>query len=286
MKSECHTTASIIIPAHNEEAVIGRCLEGILECAREGEFQVVVVCNGCTDNTASIADTYSDVQVVDIPVASKIQAIKRGDIESRYYPRIYLDADIQVSASSLRSLVKSLRDSEPRIGAPKALFDTSRSSFSVRAFYRVWSLHPYFDSGRVGSGVIGANRVAHSRIADFPNITADDEWVRVNFSASERVMATEGFFVVTAPNTLRDLIKIKTRSRRGTLELQSKFPELQHDNAIGRMGLTKRILARPTRLMDALVYGYVVFRTSLGARRTLNCTEFRWERDNSTRAVH
>ena len=41
--------ASVIIPAHNEAATIGRNLRALREGTREGDLDVVVVCNGCTD---------------------------------------------------------------------------------------------------------------------------------------------------------------------------------------------------------------------------------------------
>ena len=47
--------ASVVIAAHNEAAVLGRCLRGLLADAEPGEFDVVVVPNGCTDATAEKA---------------------------------------------------------------------------------------------------------------------------------------------------------------------------------------------------------------------------------------
>ena len=46
---------SFVIPAHNEEAVIGRCLTALLAGARRDELDIIVVCNGCTDRTAEVA---------------------------------------------------------------------------------------------------------------------------------------------------------------------------------------------------------------------------------------
>ena len=40
------TVINVIIPAHNEAAVIGRLLDGLLRAARPGEFHVVVVATG------------------------------------------------------------------------------------------------------------------------------------------------------------------------------------------------------------------------------------------------
>ena len=49
---------SVVIPAHDEEAVIGRCLDALFEGALPGELDVVVACNGCTERTAEIAGGY------------------------------------------------------------------------------------------------------------------------------------------------------------------------------------------------------------------------------------
>ena len=46
---------SVVIAAHNEEALLGRCLDALLSDAEPGEFEVVVVPNGCTDSTARVA---------------------------------------------------------------------------------------------------------------------------------------------------------------------------------------------------------------------------------------
>ncbi|MGD9408165.1 MAG: glycosyltransferase, partial [Gammaproteobacteria bacterium] len=43
---------SVVIPAHDEEAVIQRTLGALLRSADPGEFEVIVVCNGCSDATA------------------------------------------------------------------------------------------------------------------------------------------------------------------------------------------------------------------------------------------
>src|SRR4051794_10857255 len=47
--------ASIVIPAHNEEAVLARCLRVLLAGSQPGELDVIVVANACTDRTAEIA---------------------------------------------------------------------------------------------------------------------------------------------------------------------------------------------------------------------------------------
>ena len=49
---------SVIIPAHNEEAYIERCIESVESAAKVygGFVEIIVVCNRCTDSTAQIAE--------------------------------------------------------------------------------------------------------------------------------------------------------------------------------------------------------------------------------------
>ena len=49
---------SVIVPAHNEEKYVERCIRSIRAAAGsyEGEIEIIVVCNRCTDNTAKLAE--------------------------------------------------------------------------------------------------------------------------------------------------------------------------------------------------------------------------------------
>ena len=50
-------TVTVVIPAHNEEKYVARCIGSIREAAEfyGGEVEIIVVCNRCTDRTADIA---------------------------------------------------------------------------------------------------------------------------------------------------------------------------------------------------------------------------------------
>jgi glycosyltransferase involved in cell wall biosynthesis len=47
--------AGIVVPAHNEEALIERCLQSLLQVQLVGEIWIVVVADSCTDRTVSKA---------------------------------------------------------------------------------------------------------------------------------------------------------------------------------------------------------------------------------------
>ena len=86
---------SAVIPAHNEAAVILRCLDTLLAGFRPGELDVVVTCNGCTDGTADVVRSSGhQVRVLEIDAASKPAALRAAEEVVTAFPRLYLDADV------------------------------------------------------------------------------------------------------------------------------------------------------------------------------------------------
>ncbi len=100
---------AIIIPAHNEAARIDATLQAVLSSIGDEGVQVIVVCNGCNDDTADRARQYAPrVCVLETTVASKTNALNLGDEAASSFPRIYLDADVIVSKSLVSDLVRAL----------------------------------------------------------------------------------------------------------------------------------------------------------------------------------
>ena len=94
---------SIVLAAHYEAAVVGRCLDAVLAGAASGEFDVTVVANGCTDATARVAAARPGVRVLELPGVGKVAALNAGDAVAVGYPRVYLDADIVIPAAGVRA---------------------------------------------------------------------------------------------------------------------------------------------------------------------------------------
>ncbi|MDI5941629.1 glycosyltransferase, partial [Micromonospora sp. DH15] len=90
-----------MIAAHDEANVIGGCLDALLADADTDagvELDVVVVANGCTDDTARVAAARPGVRVVELAEAGKAHALNAGDAVVRGFPRFYLDAAVGVDA--------------------------------------------------------------------------------------------------------------------------------------------------------------------------------------------
>ena len=50
---------SVIVPAHNSEGHLERCLDSV-ERQTCKDYELIVVCDACTDNTDSVARFYTD----------------------------------------------------------------------------------------------------------------------------------------------------------------------------------------------------------------------------------
>ncbi|HEY1238407.1 MAG TPA: glycosyltransferase family 2 protein, partial [Solirubrobacterales bacterium] len=125
------TLGSVVIPAHDEAAVIGRCLDALFSGFERGELDVVVVCNGCTDRTADVARSSDHrVRVVELAEAAKPAALRAGDAAASTFPRLYLDADVVLPGSAARRVLERLKDGA--IAArPPIRYDAEASSAPV-----------------------------------------------------------------------------------------------------------------------------------------------------------
>ena len=138
----------------------------------------------------------------------------------------------------------------------------------------------------MAAGVYAVGREGRGRFDAFPDILSDDGYFRLHFTATERPEIRDAVSIVTAPATLRDLIRIKTRSRLGALQLRSEFPELFRREAKTRryMHALVQVLKRPSLYPSAVPYLYVAFVSLLRAKRQARTiSKYRWERDDSSR---
>ena len=278
---------SIVIPAHNEGAVLHATLSGMLDGARADEIEIVVACNGCQDNTVDVARCFgSPVKVVETKVASKIEAINLGDAAASYFPRIYADADVILPINAIRDVVRILSEGSVLAASPSISVDLSGSSILVKAFYQTWIMLPYHRKGRVGSGVYALSKKGRGRFGKFPEVIADDEFVRSLFQEHERAITWDSAFTIKAPATMHALIKVKTRSRLGIYQLHRIFPEFAHNHGGGIRGVL-RVLLKTPRIWWAFPAYLLV---NIIARWRANCQmdsidTYKWERDESSRQV-
>jgi glycosyltransferase involved in cell wall biosynthesis len=277
---------SVIIPAHNESSVIARTLQAMTAGAEPGELDLIVVCNGCTDDTASVAARFgSQVRVIETGISGKPNALNLGDLAAAAFPRIYADADVVIDIETIRALARRLEAGDVLAVAPTPSFDLTGCSWPVRACFDIRSLLPSAQEGIGGSGVYALSEAGRGRFSEFPALTADDGYVRIQFQAEERETLAHVSSTVFPPRTIKDLIATKTRAHYGSFELASLFPKLwQNRGESNNKSLIR--LFKDVRLWPKLaIYCLVTTVTRRRARKRLRGGVSVWERDNTSRAA-
>jgi glycosyltransferase involved in cell wall biosynthesis len=275
---------SIIIPAHNERGVIARGLEAIISGSAPDEIEIIVVCNGCTDDTAEIARRFVPiVRVIETDVASKTNALNIGDSIARFFPRVYIDADVVIKIDAVRELVQHLAKGNILAVAPVPILDLTGCSACVRAYYAVRSRLPSARQGLGGSGVYALSRTGRARFGEFPKITADDAYVRLQFSPQERETISSATSTVYAPRTLHHLRAIRARIYYGTQELSRSFPEIQVNTDTSNIRTLLDLTKRPGMWFGLAIYFYVNIIARYLAHAARSRASFKWGHDQSSR---
>lgn len=248
--------ASVVIPAHNEGSGIADTLSSLTRDARPGELQVVVVCNGCTDDTASVAAGTAGVDVVEIAEPSKLAALRAGDAHATAFPRVYLDADIRLSTDAVRELAAALDQPGALVGGIPGELDLSRTSGLVTLFYEFRNRLPVFADGGIGAGVYALSEHGRARFDVWPDLrSGDDQFIFRLFSPEERVTVRGHRTSVQPPSTLRAVIRRGVRTRRGNRRLSSGAAgrDLPPPPA-GRLEALKDAVRTPRGIASAAVF--------------------------------
>jgi glycosyltransferase involved in cell wall biosynthesis len=280
---------SVVIPAHDEAPVIQRCLDALLTGFAPGELDVVLVCNGCGDDTAALARASGHaVRVIELGVASKPAALRAGDAAARAFPRLYVDADVVVPGTAARLVLDRLR-AGTLAARPPIRYDSSEASAPVRSYYRARSRVPAVLGSLWGAGVYGLSEAGRSRFASFPDVVADDLWVDRLFDRSEVEVVDCPPVVVMVPRRSRDLVRVLRRAYRGKAETAAApKPDDRQPETIGSTvrDLSKLFVAGQVPALDAATYASFAASARLAlalAPLAQDCPAEAWERDDSSR---
>lgn len=271
---------SVVIPAHNEEAVLGRCLSTLLSDADEDEFDVVVVPNACTDKTAEVARQYG-VRVLETPYGGKAHALRLGDDACRDFPRVYLDADIELDTKSVRELVAALDRPGILACAPVPQWDLSGSSRVARRVHRVHDRLIAPSRVLAGVGVYVLSKDGHAKVFPLPDIISDDGWVHRSFTPLERTVVPSAHSVVRPARTVRAHLRRRMRVRQGNRQLAT-MGRPAPEGRLQLRALGSLITRRSVSLVDAACYLTVLVLDRLMSRAK-GGADVKWSSDTSTR---
>jgi len=222
---------SVIVPAHDEGGYVDRCLQALL-ASTDVIAQVVIVANGCRDDTVARARAHAPAfaakgwafEVLDLPQPGKPGALNAGDGVAVHGLRAYLDADVTVSPPLLAQIARRLDAPGARYASGTPQVARARSAIT-RAYARFWCGLPFVAQGVPGFGLFAVNREGRARWGAFPQIISDDTFVRLNFAPGERVLAPATYEWPMVEGFTR-LVRVRRRQDQGVAEIARLYPHL------------------------------------------------------------
>lgn len=135
---------SVIIPAHNEERYIGKCLEAIIRAAENVkplETEMIVVANRCTDKTAEIAESYGARVLLNEDKC--ISAVRNSGVNCAQGEIIVtIDADSCMTDNSLSEIKRVLESGKFVGGGAVSKFDRMSIGIAFSAMYVAANIVP------------------------------------------------------------------------------------------------------------------------------------------------
>jgi glycosyltransferase involved in cell wall biosynthesis len=269
--------ASVVVPAHQEESGLARCLQAVLH---DGEpLEVIVAVNGSSDRTADIARQFP-VVLLELPAPGKAPALDAADAVCTVLPRLYVDADVVLEPGAVAALVKALDVPHARLATPRRRLDLTGASPLVRLYYRTWQRLQEVRGDLLGCGVYAVNAAGRERWDRFPPGIADDYHVHTRFSAGERVLVADAVSVVRPPRTFASLISVRARVYAGNVEHAARHGVMKRPEP-----RREALMRDPVALAGLPLYVLVTALAKRRARQRVAAGSTDWARDASGRAA-
>jgi glycosyltransferase involved in cell wall biosynthesis len=158
---------TVVIPAYNEEAYLPDCLKAVLaELAANpdrGPFEVLVVDNASTDQTAAIAGRFPNVRIVAEPRKGLTRARQRALEEAKGAILAFVDADTRMPAGWIGKVLDKFHNNDQVVcvTGPYVYHDvTPVKAACVRLYWRLMAAPAYRLTGYMAVGGNFAARAA------------------------------------------------------------------------------------------------------------------------------
>jgi glycosyltransferase involved in cell wall biosynthesis len=215
---------SFIIPAHNEEQLLGRTLAAIHEAARavDEPFEVIVADDESTDRTSEIALTHG-ARVVRAQCRQIAGARNAGAREAKGEFLVFVDADTTVNEAAVKAAVNAMRGGAVGGGCP--------FRFDGRLpWYGRWIAlagEPLYRALGLASGCfLFCTRKAFVAAGGF-----DEQFFAAEEAVMSRALGRHGRFVILREQVITSGRKLRTHSAGEMLRTVWKFAKAGGLNA-------------------------------------------------------
>lgn len=121
---------SVIVPAYNAESTISACIKAVLEQSFSNqEYEIIVVDDGSTDNTASVIQTFP-VRYIHQHNQGPASARNRGVQEAQGELVLFTDADCQPLSNWIEEMIRPFE--KKQVMAVKGKYQTEQRALTAR----------------------------------------------------------------------------------------------------------------------------------------------------------
>lgn len=205
-------TVSFVIPAYNEEAVLGRTLVAIQDSIQSfsGRVEIIVVDDASTDSTASIAAKHGArvISVIHRQIASTRNA---GAIEARGDVIVFVDADTIVNEAVVFAAINAIR--KGAVGGGCTVRFSGRLPFYGHVVAAI-GIPLYRLSGLAAGCFLFCTREAFAAAGGF-----DERLFAAEEVAMSRALRNQGRFVILRETVMTSGRKLRAHSGREVLNM-------------------------------------------------------------------
>lgn len=236
---------TVLIPAYNEEKVLVRTLESVLE-ASYPDKEIIVIDDGSKDLTYRIAQDFLNkgVKVIHRPNGGKAIALNHGLLFARGEIIVIVDADSQICKNTLVELVKPFRDPDvTAVAGNIKVLNRKNILTKCQALEYIASINIYrraldvFGSVTVVPGALGAyRREALVSGGDYdPDTLVEDFDVTIKALKSGKIVqaSTSAISYTEAPQAVKELFKQRIRWYRGNFQTLWKHRDAIYNSRYG-----------------------------------------------------
>jgi glycosyltransferase involved in cell wall biosynthesis len=207
---------SIVIPAHNEEKYISRCLSSI-EKYKDEIFEIIVINNASIDSTTKIVEGFPFVRLVYEPQKGLPHARNKGLSEAQGEIIAFIDADTEMPKGWVKKLIKEFEKNKNliSISGPYVYYDVSIFQKGLVWTYWLTLAWPlYFVTGyMILIGNFAAKKDALIKIGGFNKdipFYGDDTDISKKLSKIGKVKFSQTFYMFSSARRLQSEGILKT----------------------------------------------------------------------------
>jgi len=239
---------SILVPAYNEQGVISRTLNSLVNIKYERK-EIIVIDDGSTDLTKFVAAGFKDrgVRVLSKPNGGKASALNFGLLFARGDIVITIDADSMVTRDAVDEIVRTM-NSNPDIVAvagnikilnSNSLLTKIQELEYIMAINTIRRAFAFFGSVMVIPGAFGAFKKQH--VIDVGGY--DTDTMTEDFDVTIKLLKTRGAVSSSStanaytevPSTWKSLYKQRIRWSTGTLQTIFKHKDIFSNGRFGNL---------------------------------------------------